>query len=248
MSTSTDFRQVYCTQNAISESEYAEHLLVRALPAHARLFRAISLFTFNNKNHFRADFDFINNIGCLRNYRDYSQSVDEFVVHPWNKRSVLRGLLKLRVSTSRVREIVREKLKTETVLRTDLNVSSTMVSSLATAPAKAAHMDGILSNEQKAQIKERLEQMASSSVPASPQLERLHGKADLAPGKSPALQFVNRHEQTKHVTNHRGQTQTTMENEINVLRVINERLKGELTRVIAQRDILKQAAAILASP
>jgi hypothetical protein len=111
MVSTSDFRQVYCTQNAISESEYAEHLLVRALPAHARLFRAITLVTFQRKNHFRADFDFINNIGCLRNYRDYRQSVDEYFVHPWNERNLLRGLLGLRVSTSRLREIVREKLK-----------------------------------------------------------------------------------------------------------------------------------------
>ena len=248
MVSSTDFRQVYCTQNAISESEYAEHLLVRALPAHARIYRAISQFTFQNKNHFRADFDFINNVGCLRNYRDYSQSVDEFVVHPWNKRSLLRGWLRLRVSTSRVREIVREKFKSERAQQPVLNVSSAADSGIATPPANGLHTESTLSNEQKGQIKERLEQISASHTPATPQLERLPGKTDLGPNKSSALHCVNRHQQTRHSTTNQGQTQTAAETEINVLRVVNERLKGELTRVTAQRDILKQAAAILASP
>jgi len=39
-----------------------------------------------------------------------------------------------------------------------------------------------------------------------------------------------------------------MEAEIDVLRVVNERLKCDLERITAQRDILKKAAAILAAP
>ena len=251
MGTSTDFRQIYCSRNGINEADYAEHLLQKALPVHARAFRLFSIVTFQNKNHFRSDFDFINDVGCLRHYRDYNQSVDEFLVHPWNQRTLLRGLLRLRVSTNRVRQIVREQLKTKakTEAQPALDQSSApaIISAEPTAAA-ATPTDSILSEENKALIKARLEQIAPAPTPPPPQPESRPEHSPSASGQTPAPQFAQRHTRSRTATLHQGQSQTATANEIDVLRVVNERLKCELVRVTAQRDVLKQAAAILAAP
>lgn len=253
MLTSSDFRQVYCTQNAITEAEYAEHLLHRVLPPHARIFRAISLFTLQNRNHFRADFDFINDVGCLRNYRDYNQSVDEFVVHPWNKRTLLRGLLRLRVSTSRVRQIVREQLKNKakTERQSVLNQSSApAILSVATATTAAAAIPtkDILTEAHKDQIKERLAQITPTPTPPTPLTVSQSELSPTSSGQTYTLQYAQRNARSRPASLHQGQSRAETEAEIDVLRVINERLKSDLERMTAQRDILKQAAAILAAP
>jgi hypothetical protein len=251
MSTPLDFRQVYCTQNAITEADYAEHLLHRVLPPHARIFRAISLFTLQNRNYFRADFDFINDIGCLRNYRDYNQSVDEFVVHPWNKRTLLRGLLRMRVSTSRVRQIVREQLKpkAKTEPQSSLDQSSApAILSTATTVAAALPTKDVLTEVHKDQIKERLAQI--TPAPTLPPQQPV-SQPELSPatsGQTYRLQYAQRNARSRTATLHQGQSRAETEAEIDVLRVINERLKSDLERMTAQRDILKQAAAILAAP
>jgi hypothetical protein len=251
MDTSSDFRQIYCSRNGITEADYAEHLLEKALPIHARAFRLFSIVTFQNKNHFRSDFDFINDVGCLRHYSDYSQSVDEFHVHPWNQRTLLRGLLRLRVSTHRVRQIVREQLKTkpknEGQPAFDQSSPPLIVSAEPTAAA-ASPTTNILSDEHKALIKERLEQISPAPTPPTPLLV---GQAAHSPSisvQTPALHFIPRHDRTRSATTQHSRTQAASEAEIDVLRVVNERLKCDLERITAQRDILKKAAAILAAP
>lgn len=250
MATSCDFRQIYCSRNGITEADYAEHLLQKALPAHARAFRLFSIVTFQNKNHFRSDFDFINDVGCLRNYRDFNQSVDEFHVHPWNQRTLLRGLLRLRVSTTRVRQIVREQLKT----KAKAEAEAQPVAAHASAPASlgaaqpVAATNGILSDEHKALIKERLEQSSHAPTPPTPLLV---GQAAHSPSisvQTPALHSIPRHDRTRSATTQHSRTQAATEAEIDVLRVVNERLKCDLERITAQRDILKKAALILATP
>lgn len=250
MATSCDFRQIYCSRNGITEADYAEHLLQKALPLHARVFRKFPLVTLLNKNFFRPDFDFVNDIGCLRHYSDYSQSVEEFHVDPWNKRTLLRGLLRLRVSTHRVRQIVREQLKTKakTEQQPAAEHSSAPASLGTAAPVSAQTTTDILSGEHKALIKERLEQIAPAPTPPPPLLA---GQAAPSPSTSvqtPSLHFIPRQERPRFATTQHSRTQASPEAEIDVLRVVNERLKCDLEKVTAQRDILKKAAAILAAP
>ena len=250
MDTSSDFRQIYCSRNGITEADYAEHLLQKALPVHARAFRLFSFVMFQNKNHFRADFDFINNVGCLRHYRDYNQSVDEFFVHPWNQRTLLRGFLRLRVSTHRVRQIVREQLKTKAKTEQQPAAEhSSAPASLGTAtPVSAQTTTGILSDEHKVLIKQSLEKISPAPTPPPPLLV---GQAEHSPSTSvqtPALHFIPRQERPRFATTQHSRTQASPEAEIDVLRVVNERLKCDLEKVTAQRDILKKAAAILAAP
>jgi hypothetical protein len=251
MDTSSDFRQIYCSRNGINEADYAEHLLQKALPPHARAFRLFSIVTFQNKNHFRSDFDFINNVGCLRHYSDYSQSVDEFHVHPWNQRTLLRGLLRLRVSTNRVRQIVREQLKTKARAEAQPVEHSSATANLgAAAPVAVAapQTTGILSDEHKALIKERLEQISPAPTPPTPLLVGQAAHSPSTSGQTPALQFVPRNDRSRTATTRQVRTSAATEAEIDVLLVVNERLKCDLERVTAQRDILKKAAAILAAP
>jgi hypothetical protein len=250
MATSCDFRQIYCSRNGITEADYAEHLLQKALPLHARVFRKFPLVTLLNKNFFRPDFDFVNDIGCLRHYSDYSQSVEEFHVDPWNKRTLLRGLLRLRVSTHRVRQIVREQLKTKAKTEEQPAAEhSRAPASLGTAaPVSDQNTTGILSGEHKALIKERLEQIAPAQTPPPPLLA---GQAAHSPSTSvqtPSLHFIPSQERPRTTTTQHSRAKAATEAEIDVLRVVNERLKCDLERVTAQRDILKKAAAILASP
>ena len=249
MVTPSDFRQIYCSRNGISVSAYAEHLLQKALPLHARVFRKIPLVSLLNKNYFRPDFDFINDIGCLRHYSDYSQSVDEFHVDPWTKRTLLRGLLRLRVSTNRVRRIVREELKpkakTESQSALDQSTAPAILSATTTAAA-VIPSEGVLTEAHKAQITERLAQISPAPTPAQPV-----SQPELAPatsGQTPTLQYAQRNARSRTASLHQGQSRAATQAEVEVLRVVNERLKCDLERVSAQRDILKKAAAILAAP
>jgi hypothetical protein len=250
MDTSSDFRQIYCSRNGITEADYAEHLLEKALPIHARAFRLFSIVTFQNKNHFRSDFDFINNVGCLRHYRDYNQSVDEFLVHPWNQRTLLRGLLRLRVSTHRVRQIVREQLKTKakTEEQPAAEHSSAPASLGTAAPVSDQNTPSILSDEHKALIKERLEQIAPAPTPPPPLLVGQAAPSPSTTVQTPSLHFIPSQERPRSTTTQHSRTKAATEAEIDVLRVVNERLKCDLERITAQRDILKKAAAILAAP
>ncbi len=210
-----------------------------------------SIVTFQNKNHFRPDFDFINDVGCLRHYSDYSQSVDEFHVHPWNKRTLLRGLFHLRVSTNRVRQIVREQLKTKAKTEAQPALDqSTAPAILSVEPTvvPATATEATLSDAHKAQIRERLAQISPAPTPPPPQPEGQPAHALATSVQTAALQFIPRHDRSRSASTQQGHSQAATEAEIDVLRVVNERLKCDLERITAQRDILKKAAAILAAP
>ncbi len=108
MTTKGDFRQVYCAHHGIKPDEYADHLLKRALYTHARVLKILIWLT--NRNFFRADYDFLHEVGDLRRYRDFEQAVEGFIYHPWNTGNFFRSRLLLRISTTRVRKLVRKHL------------------------------------------------------------------------------------------------------------------------------------------
>ncbi len=247
MSTPQDFRQIYCTHHAITEAEYFEHVLRKALPPHARAYRALTQITFYNKAHFRADLDFIDDIGRLRRYREFDQSVDEFISHPWNQRGLLRWWLGIRISTTRVRHIVREELKSHQRKTEAESAGKTAALPAETLQREAApknHPDSLLTEAQKVEIKSRLEQIDQGPAPVPLKLSsrRVAGVEQAAPGTTQLLERPRAEPSSCKTSEIDPVTQ------IEVLQVINERLKAELTRVTAQRDVLKQAAAILAAP
>ncbi len=261
-----NFRQIYCTQNAISEAEYFEHILRRTLPPHGRAFWAFSKLTLQYKNHFRADYDFLNDVGRLCRYCDLSQSVDEFISHPWNQRGLLRWVLRLRVSTSRVRRILREQFKEASALNKASATSTAPLAVETDAPSAATTPDSTLSDQAKTEIKTRLDQIDQAKEEIKSRLEQIDrahtrvlpvktAESQAAPvefAPSPTLGSAETPRFTPYgrpwnSKPRRSSAETTQTAELDVLRVANERLKGELAKITAQRDILKKAAAILAS-
>ncbi|MET0263846.1 MAG: hypothetical protein ABW223_13160 [Rariglobus sp.] len=62
-----------------------------------------------NRDHFTADFDLIYGVEHLRRLRDFTTEAERFNEHPSN-RGWLRRRLGLRVSTSRMKALIRETL------------------------------------------------------------------------------------------------------------------------------------------
>ena len=101
------FAERYCAQNAIPAAEFQRHLVKRALYPHARFFVPVLLLL--NSEYLTADHDFIRGVERLTKYNEfYSASVD-YVHHPAN-RGFLRRRCKIRVSSDRLRRIVRATL------------------------------------------------------------------------------------------------------------------------------------------
>lgn len=240
----SEFRQIYCAQNGIAREQYAEHFLLKALPVHARAFRSLLLLTRQNQDHFRSDFDFLNDVGSLRSYRDYRQSVEQFIGHPWNQRTVLRWILRLRVSTTRVRRIVRDQLKAQPAPQSAVKPEP--------QTSRVAATEGILSDRQKADIQSRLELISTAASPASaskPSPTRTLRSITTTGAYRSTIDSTTTHDRTCIAPPpSEKQKLAAVTDELNVLRVINERLKMDLAKTTAQRDILKQAAAILAGP
>ena len=109
MKRTDDFRYIYCTHHSIPLEAYTDHILKKALHPPARFFRI--LLRLGCEDYFRADLDFIHDVGCLRRFRDYDQCVHDFVSNPWNHDNLFRNVFGLRVSTTRVRRLLRELLK-----------------------------------------------------------------------------------------------------------------------------------------
>lgn len=104
-----EFRRLYCEQHAITPEDFPNHLFTRSLYPQARLLKLV--LELSNPYFFRADYDFLHDVGRLRSFRDYEQSVVQFITHPYNHRDLLRKWLCLRISTTRMRGLVRQQLK-----------------------------------------------------------------------------------------------------------------------------------------
>ncbi|HEY0945602.1 MAG TPA: hypothetical protein VGD81_10055 [Opitutaceae bacterium] len=103
------FAELYCAAHALSAEEFAPVVLNRTLYPHARLFGW--LVTLFHRRHFEADYDFVHDAGRLMRFRDFDLAVDEFLYHPGN-RGFWRRVARVRVSSQRLRRLVRETLHT----------------------------------------------------------------------------------------------------------------------------------------
>lgn len=104
----TSFADHYCALHGIRPDQFNLHLLKQALYPHARLVRP--LLEFACPNYFAADNDFVCEIALLTRYHEFYDSSIEFVHHPEN-RGLMRRLFLIRVSTDRMRRIVRRTLR-----------------------------------------------------------------------------------------------------------------------------------------
>jgi|UniRef100_UPI00404A8757 hypothetical protein len=92
---------------------------------HARLLVPVILLV--NGNYAAADNDFVSSVGQITHYHEFYTASIDFVHHPEN-RGLLRRLFRLRVSTERLRHIVRatmlpDKPRTESDRGTDFPIS-----------------------------------------------------------------------------------------------------------------------------
>ena len=106
MSTTT-FAEAYCLRHNIPTEDFAKVVLARTLYPHARLLAP--LLRELNPDHFAADLDLVRGAGQLRRVRDFSNEAAEFAYHPAN-RGDSRRLLRLRISTQRLRQLMQETL------------------------------------------------------------------------------------------------------------------------------------------
>lgn len=103
-----NFADHYCALHGLVPGQFASHLLKHALYPHARLVRPF--LEFLRPNYFAADNDFVCDVAQITRYHEFFDSSIEFVHHPEN-RGLMRRLLRIRVSTDRMRRIVRRTLR-----------------------------------------------------------------------------------------------------------------------------------------
>ena len=98
------FAEIYCEREGLTPGELPVVLFRRTLYPHARLMAAL-LRRFNPR-HFLADYEFIEDVGHLRNLGDFSLALGSYIEHPSNW-GLLRRRFRIRVSARRMLRIVR---------------------------------------------------------------------------------------------------------------------------------------------
>lgn len=106
MSTPT-FSEAFCVAHDVPPENFVPTVFARTLYPQARplvcLCRAI------DRNFFAADLDLIRATGALRRCRDFPDDVIDFNHHPANQ-GFLRRTLRIRISTKRLKILLRETL------------------------------------------------------------------------------------------------------------------------------------------
>lgn len=96
----------YCSHHAIAEPRFAHHVLLRALPLHARLVYPLLRLV---PDFFDADLEFIRSVGRAPSLRDFAIDAADFQQHPHNVR-VARRVFRLRVSSRKFRRQLTDAL------------------------------------------------------------------------------------------------------------------------------------------
>lgn len=104
------FRTLYCQRMGIGEDQFPQHLLVRALYPHAR--PLAGLLARFGRQHFQADYEFIEDVGHLVGLNGFSDAAQNYVDH-FSNRGFTRRVLRLRVSVRRMLDLVRPVLPAE---------------------------------------------------------------------------------------------------------------------------------------
>ncbi|MDF3057708.1 MAG: hypothetical protein K0R17_1923 [Rariglobus sp.] len=105
------FAECFCAKNNLPPEKFARAVFRQTLYRRTHLVRW--LLPLINQNYFAADFDLIYGVEHLRRLRDFVAEAERFNEHPAN-RGWLRRTFCLRVSTCRLKALIRETLPART--------------------------------------------------------------------------------------------------------------------------------------
>lgn len=106
------FRELYCERNGIAAQHFERLLLRRGLHLRARLvYWLLARFA----NYREADLDFVRSVGSSTTQSGFDNAAFYFHSHPHN-RWFLRRVLRLRVSSRRVKAVFDREMKTSNSL------------------------------------------------------------------------------------------------------------------------------------
>lgn len=108
----SSFGALYCASRKIGAEKYETSVLAETLYPHARLLTPVLRFVW--PRHFTADYDFVQSVARLERFRDFFNEAEDFSHHPDNV-GFSRVTLNLRVSSRRMRRLVREVLHPELI-------------------------------------------------------------------------------------------------------------------------------------
>jgi hypothetical protein len=97
------FANRYCEQHNLPREDFDRVVFRRALPNRVRLIAP--LIAAISPTYFAPDFDFVRDIGAMRQPSDFKWALADFRSHTAN-REFLRRQLRLRTSVSRMRRVI----------------------------------------------------------------------------------------------------------------------------------------------
>jgi hypothetical protein len=105
----SSFAEIFCAHHKLSPAQFEDEVIARAIHLHATLlWRVINLV---HPEYFTADRQFIRALADIRSLRDFRVESSSFTHHPTN-RGFLRRVLKIRVSSGRLRRLIARYLQT----------------------------------------------------------------------------------------------------------------------------------------
>jgi hypothetical protein len=136
---SRTFEELYCEQRGIPAEKFEPLIFRRALYPHARcLHRLITLLA---PDYFAADHDIVRATGRLRRVRDFRVEAAEFTCHPANTGS-LRRTFRVRLSTGRLRALLRQTLHPAHPEADDTRTMPPFVATTPTTSARKSKKNG----------------------------------------------------------------------------------------------------------
>jgi hypothetical protein len=102
------FKQRFIEKNRVSPEDFNREVLRRTLPMHARAL--LPLASLIKPDVLAADYDLIADIALLTSRREFSDSAGTRRFHPAN-RGFIRKVLRIRVSISKLRDLVYDVMR-----------------------------------------------------------------------------------------------------------------------------------------
>ncbi len=133
-----DFKTLFCRHYDVKPEDFAREVLKLSVYTHARW--TIWIFSNLSEHYLKADYDFIDSVSRIRKFREYEQTVVEFFDHPMNQNNLFRQWFLIRVSSARLRRLVREVLQTQAGRIASTHARSSITSVDFPADAESAHL------------------------------------------------------------------------------------------------------------
>lgn len=102
----SDLRTIYCHKYSIKPQQFSREVFERTVYSHARW--PVKFFGTLSPSYLQADYDFIDSVGRIRRFSEYDQAVREYFDHPMNRSNPLRHNFLFRISTVKMRRLVKE--------------------------------------------------------------------------------------------------------------------------------------------